>query len=218
MIGFRVWRVSSPRICRSGVRQGELVPTGVWTLTSAGFSTPGRAFPLSSGRPNCFGKRANRNRFARLRGLVELLYFSDCILNDREPEPSGEEGLQDVRIVQALYQSAKAGKPIAIRPFTKTIRPTGRQRIDSAGSREAGTRQGPERQSGLIHPVEHRNDKSSASLPGDFETQSPRVVTRRQMARVDSFESSSWRAGQPASRRIHRVVSPTHVDARMTSR
>jgi len=59
----------------------------------------------------------------------ELLYFSDCILKDREPEPSGEEGLQDVRIVQALYQSAKAGRPVKIRPFSKTRRPTGRQRI-----------------------------------------------------------------------------------------
>jgi len=59
----------------------------------------------------------------------ELLYFSDCILKDREPEPSGEEGLQDVRIVEALYQSARTGRPIAIRPFRKSRRPTGRQRI-----------------------------------------------------------------------------------------
>jgi glucose-fructose oxidoreductase len=59
----------------------------------------------------------------------ELLYFSDCILTGREPEPSGEEGMQDVRIVEALYASAKSGKPIAIRPFTKRQRPTGRQRI-----------------------------------------------------------------------------------------
>ena len=59
----------------------------------------------------------------------ELLYFSDCILNGREPEPSGEEGMQDVKIVEALYASAKSGKPIPIRPFTKRQRPTGRQRI-----------------------------------------------------------------------------------------
>jgi predicted dehydrogenase len=63
----------------------------------------------------------------------ELLYFSDCIVNDREPEPSGEEGMQDVRIVEALYQSAKTGRPVTIRPFTKTVRPTGRQRITRPG-------------------------------------------------------------------------------------
>jgi len=64
---------------------------------------------------------------------AELLYFSDCIQNDLEPEPSGEEGLQDVRIVQALYESAKRGRPVRIRPFAKTRRPTGRQRITRPG-------------------------------------------------------------------------------------
>ena len=66
----------------------------------------------------------------------ELLYFSDCIRRDREPEPSGEEVLQDVRIVEALYKSAKSGKPVAIRPFTKRKRPTGRQRIIRPGVRK----------------------------------------------------------------------------------
>jgi len=59
---------------------------------------------------------------------AELLYFSDCILRDIEPEPSGEEGLQDVRIVQALHESADTGKAVAIPPFERTKRPTLRQR------------------------------------------------------------------------------------------
>ena len=63
----------------------------------------------------------------------ELLYFSDCIQRDRTPEPSGEEGLQDVRIVEALYESARRGRPIQLRPFRKTQRPTGRQRISRPG-------------------------------------------------------------------------------------
>ena len=49
------------------------------------------------------------------------------------PEPSGEEGLQDVRIVEALYESARRGRPIQLRPFRKTQRPTGRQRISRPG-------------------------------------------------------------------------------------
>ena len=32
----------------------------------------------------------------------ELIYFSDCILHNKQPEPSGREGLADVRIIQAL--------------------------------------------------------------------------------------------------------------------
>jgi predicted dehydrogenase len=63
----------------------------------------------------------------------ELLYFSDCILENREPEPSGDEGLQDVRIVQALYKSAKSGRSVAIPAFTKRHRPTARQRIVRPG-------------------------------------------------------------------------------------
>ena len=62
--------------------------------------------------------------------------FSDCILNDREPEPSGEEGMQDVKIVEALYASAKSGKVIPIHPFTKRRRPSGRQRITRPGVRK----------------------------------------------------------------------------------
>jgi len=67
---------------------------------------------------------------------AELLYFSDCIQNGREPEPSGEEGLQDVRIVQALYESARRGRPVKIRPGARTRRPTGRQRIIRPGVRK----------------------------------------------------------------------------------
>lgn len=67
---------------------------------------------------------------------AEIVYFSDCILKDREPEPSGEEGLQDVRIVQALYQSAKSGRPVAIPAFRKAKRPTGRQKITRRGVRK----------------------------------------------------------------------------------
>jgi len=50
---------------------------------------------------------------------AELAYFSDCILKDTQPEPSGEEGLQDVRIVQALYRSAESGRSVRIPPFAE---------------------------------------------------------------------------------------------------
>ena len=63
----------------------------------------------------------------------ELLHFSDCILRNREPEPSGAEGLQDVRIVQALYQSADTGKAVQIPPHVEGKRPTGAQRITRPG-------------------------------------------------------------------------------------
>lgn len=46
----------------------------------------------------------------------ETEYFSDCILNNVEPEPNGEEGLMDVRVVYAIKQSLETGKPVKLEP------------------------------------------------------------------------------------------------------
>src|SRR6185503_15909737 len=59
----------------------------------------------------------------------ELIYFSDCIINHKEPEPSGKEGLADVRVINALYQSASTGKPVRLDSFEKQERPTMDQEI-----------------------------------------------------------------------------------------
>ena len=59
----------------------------------------------------------------------ELLYFSDCILKNKEVEPSGWEGLADVRIIRALYESADSGRPVRLAPFEKRLRPTGDQEL-----------------------------------------------------------------------------------------
>jgi glucose-fructose oxidoreductase len=69
-------------------------------------------------------KFAKRDQFA-----PELVYFSDCILKNREPEPSGREGLADVRIIRALYESAERGAPVRLAEFTKKQRPTLEQEI-----------------------------------------------------------------------------------------
>ena len=66
----------------------------------------------------------------------QLLYFSDCIRRNRTPEPSGEEGMQDVRIVEAIYRSAAKGRAVTLPAFTKARRPTGRQRIVRPGVRK----------------------------------------------------------------------------------
>jgi predicted dehydrogenase len=44
----------------------------------------------------------------------EITYFSECVLTDRQPEPSGIEGLQDIRIVEAIYRSARDGRPVTL--------------------------------------------------------------------------------------------------------
>ena len=88
----------------------------------------GLAYELTVNGKTTRKRIGKRDQFA-----PELLYFSDCILNDREPEPSGEEGLQDVRIVEALYKSARSGKAVRLPRFERSKRPTGRQRITRPG-------------------------------------------------------------------------------------
>jgi glucose-fructose oxidoreductase len=91
----------------------------------------GLSYEVTLGGKTVKKKVGKRDQFA-----AELLHFSDCIQKNKEPEPSGEEGLQDVRIVQALYESAETGKAVAIPPFTPSKRPTGRQRITRPGVRK----------------------------------------------------------------------------------
>ncbi len=53
----------------------------------------------------------------------ELIYFSDCIIHDRAPEPSGNEGLADVRVINAIYESAEIARAVRIEPVPKKRRP-----------------------------------------------------------------------------------------------
>ena len=61
---------------------------------------------------------AKRDQFA-----AELVYFSDCILKNKKPEPSGEEGLADVRVIEAIYKSARSGRVVKLTRSTKKQRP-----------------------------------------------------------------------------------------------
>jgi glucose-fructose oxidoreductase len=44
----------------------------------------------------------------------ELDAFAECVRHNREPEPNGAQGLRDVAIMQAIYQAAREGHPVAI--------------------------------------------------------------------------------------------------------
>lgn len=76
------------------------------------------------------GDRVTRKRVGKHdQFAAQLAYFSDCIQRGRSPEPSGADGLQDVRIIEALYESAETGKAVALRPYVDRKRPTLQQRI-----------------------------------------------------------------------------------------
>jgi predicted dehydrogenase len=65
------------------------------------------------------GKTTLRTYPARDHFAPELLEFSDCVLTGREPGPSGEEGLADVRVLAALDESARSGRSVTLPPFTR---------------------------------------------------------------------------------------------------
>ena len=57
----------------------------------------------------------------------QLQYFSNCILRDQEPEPSGYEGMIDVAIIESLQQSARTGQPVRVKVASKRTRPSLKQ-------------------------------------------------------------------------------------------
>ena len=67
---------------------------------------------------------AKRDQFA-----PELLYFSDCVLKNHDPEPGADEGLADVRVIRALYEAARTGHPVELAPYEKRERPSLEQEI-----------------------------------------------------------------------------------------
>jgi hypothetical protein len=55
----------------------------------------------------------------------ELIYFSDCILHDKIPEPNRWEGLEDLRVIRAIYKAAEPQQSIRLLEFEKRLRPSG---------------------------------------------------------------------------------------------
>ncbi|MBV9127169.1 MAG: Gfo/Idh/MocA family oxidoreductase [Verrucomicrobia bacterium] len=47
----------------------------------------------------------------------ETRYFSNCVLDNQQPEPDGWEGLADVRVIKAIEESARTGQPVKIEPL-----------------------------------------------------------------------------------------------------
>lgn len=70
------------------------------------------------------GGETKEQRFPKVDQFApELLHFAKCIDEGVDPEPSGEEGLADVRVMQAIAESARTGRPIRLGPYERTRRP-----------------------------------------------------------------------------------------------
>ena len=76
------------------------------------------------------GPRTSRRYYEkRDQFAAELIYFSCCVIENKEPEPSGEEGLADLRVIEALFRSERTGRTISLKPFGRRAHPSKRQLI-----------------------------------------------------------------------------------------
>src|SRR5262249_39355707 len=87
--------------------------------------SPAFLFGLGLKHELTIGGRTTQRSFPSIDQFgAELKYFSECILEDREPEPGGEEGLADVRVVLALEESLRSGRPQPLAPLSRPRHPT----------------------------------------------------------------------------------------------
>jgi predicted dehydrogenase len=54
-------------------------------------------------------KLSPKNQFA-----LEMDHFGESVQANKKPYTPGEEGLQDHRLMEAIYESAKTGKPVRL--------------------------------------------------------------------------------------------------------
>lgn len=71
------------------------------------------------------GKKTKSTKFPKTDQFgPELTYFADCILKDSVPEPAGMEGLIDVAVINAIYESIDRRMPIPLPGYQKLDRPS----------------------------------------------------------------------------------------------
>jgi predicted dehydrogenase len=106
--------------CSSGYSYHEnrflrLMGSEAWAGLDPAFSYDNLILQIGrrNGQTNAMEQRrwSPKNQFA-----LEMDAFAEAIAHDRIPLTPGEEGLQDMRIMQAIYQSAASGSIITMAP------------------------------------------------------------------------------------------------------
>jgi predicted dehydrogenase len=111
--------------------------------------TMGNPFPFQGPRPLALrtADGEERREFPETDQFgAQLLYFSDCILQRREPQPDGQEGLVDVAIIRAAYESLETGRAVPV---------------------DVAARRRPTPDQAVVCPAIEAPDMVRASAPGD---------------------------------------------------
>jgi predicted dehydrogenase len=91
---------------------------GAWYGMDPSYSYNGLRLELSQAKgPQEYRQQvlmAEKDQFA-----IEMDHMSTCVWKDQPPFTPGEEGLQDLKIIEAIYQSAREGKPVKLESISK---------------------------------------------------------------------------------------------------
>jgi predicted dehydrogenase len=79
------------------------------------------------------GQERSRTFDRRDQFAPQLIYFSECIQQGRVPQPDGYEGLADVQVIEAIYESARTGSAIEVAIEPPEQRPDAAQIITRPG-------------------------------------------------------------------------------------
>lgn len=100
-------------VCSFGaadVSRFEIVGTeGRIVLEPAYDYTEELTYTLERGGKKETHKTPKRDQFA-----PELIHFSDCVLQNKDPRPTGDEGLADLRVIEAITESATCGQMVKL--------------------------------------------------------------------------------------------------------
>jgi len=100
-------------VCSFGafqVQRFEVVGTdGVIAMDPAYEYSEGLKYTLKTKDKETEHSVPKRDQFA-----PELLHFAQCILENKDPRPSGEEGFNDLKVIEAIRESCKTGQIVKI--------------------------------------------------------------------------------------------------------
>ena len=88
------------------------------------YSSPAFGMNVAMKHITTIGKSKSEESFPRTDHFGgELKYFSACILDGKQPEADGEEGLLDIRVIAAIERALSTGQPQTLEPYIRTRRP-----------------------------------------------------------------------------------------------
>ncbi|WP_074653716.1 Gfo/Idh/MocA family protein [Terriglobus roseus] len=128
-------------------------PNGVTATFTTAYDTHRSAFLRLEGSDGfaemdpAFGYHGSKLRFVKLMDgkdtemtpsiedkdqfALEMDHMASCVTNNQQPHTGGEEGLQDMRLVEAIYKSAATARSVKVTPPTGPTRGPGLPAMES---------------------------------------------------------------------------------------